>query len=260
LVSYSDLITLLFALFVVLYALSQADLKKLRAVREGFNRALSGSSSRTEEASGGDASQSSTRPKVPGVAGADQVAPDTELHEIRRLLEEAMEFDASVEGSGVQTVSGNSTELRWVIYDSYGEGEVEAPLDFWPLLRRVADILARYPDRAIRWEGHAGVEESAEDSRRTWQLSLNRALWMKDFVQKRWRDLDREERNRVDTSAAKTSGRSVLERAPTEVAAFGSTRPLRTKSAKSSTIRWLTRRVELVILPRCRDQTRCGNS
>jgi outer membrane protein OmpA-like peptidoglycan-associated protein len=50
--------------------------------------------------------------------------------------------------------------------------------DYWPLLRRVARVLARFPERRIRWEGHADPAEAGDDTRALALASMERAEWM----------------------------------------------------------------------------------
>jgi chemotaxis protein MotB len=240
LVSYADLITLLFAFFVVLYSISQSDIKKFREVSEAMKRAFSAGSATPQSLKRGATPESFGASEAPGNPGifmptaAGQPSPaDPEMDQIRRLLEEVAELDASV--SKVELTS--SGEIRWVILDSYPERGTRAAEDYLPLLRRVARVLARFPERRIRWEGHAdpgeaGAMPSAEGSRALALASMERAEWMDQFMTQEWKSL----------------GGAALRRSSAEIAGFAASRPLRLESSRWSQAR--NRRVELVILPR----------
>lgn len=234
LVSYADLITLLFAFFVVLYAISQADMKKFREISESMRRAFAAKSG-TERAlkpteanpSGAPSSQHLSGGLLPASNQAIDRA-DPELDQIRRLLEEVAEFDSSV-SKVEQTPVG---EIRWVILDSYPERTTKVAEDYWPLLRRVARVLARFPERPIRWEGHADADEAGDNSRVAAIASLDRAVWVDQFMRQEW----------------KMIGGSALRRRPAEIAGFAASRPLRFEATRWARAR--NRRVELVILNR----------
>lgn len=239
LVSYADLITLLFAFFVVLYSISQSDIKKFREVSDAMRRAFSAGATTPQSLNRG-APNSFGNPATPGNPGifmptaTGQASPeDPEMDQIRHLLEEVAELDTSV--ARVELTS--SGEIRWVILDSYPERGTRAAEDFLPLLRRVARVLARFPERRVRWEGHAdageaGVEPSTEDLRTLALASMERAEWMDQFMRQEW----------------KTMGGTALRRRSAEIAGFAASRPLRLEP--SSWARARNRRVELVILPR----------
>ena len=234
LVSYADLITLLFALFVVLYATSQSDLKKFKEVSESVRKAFSSAPSSVALPGSGSAGTSISPTGEPTIAGTLQpsawsgASVDSELPQILRLLEEAAELEPSVHR--VPVLDG--AEIRWIIQDSYSDGASRANEDFWPLLRRVARVLAKFPHRRIRWEGHADPAELRADSRALWQVSIDRAVWMNEFMKKEWKSM------------------GAAQRGEAELAALGSSRALTLET--SSWGRARNRRVELVILARSR--------
>lgn len=206
LVSYADFITLLFAFFVVMYAISQSDLKKFKQVSESVRRAFSGKtpagaeggSSGMESGEGafpGDSGQegSPMRFPAPGALEAGVTSqPDPEIQQIRKLLEEAIHFEESIRPAAELSVrgSGDQSLIRWVLQDSYPVRGVEVAQDYWPLLARVARVLQRFPDRPIRLEGHADAGELAasgarEGGKLEWQLGFDRAWWLSQFFDSR---------------------------------------------------------------------------
>lgn len=233
LVSYADLITLLFAFFVVLYAISQSDIKKFREVSEAMRRAFSANttSPKSLDRSEPDSFGAPGLPKTPSAfvpaAGQSMSNVDPELEQIRRLLEEVAELDATV--AKIEVLP--SGEIRWVVLDSYPEGASQAAEDFWPLLRRVARVLGRFPERRIRWEGHVDPGEASE-ARSLALVSMERAEWMDQFMKQEW----------------KAMGGTASRRRSAEIAGFAASRPIRFDTSRWSRAR--NRRVELVILSR----------
>ncbi|MBU6376596.1 MAG: hypothetical protein KGQ59_11410 [Bdellovibrionales bacterium] len=231
LVSYADLITLLFALFVVLYATSQSDLKKFKEVSDSMKRAFSSSKSEPLPLLGQPGSIVNPNSETGESAGVRPLSwnpsnADTELAQILRLLEEAAELEPSVHRHPVE----DSGEIRWIIQDSYPQGVSRVNEDFWPLLRRVARVLAKFPHRSIRWEGHADPAEFAQDSKARWRVSVERVEWIQEFMSREWQSM------------------GAAQRKSPELAALGSSRVL--SPEESAWARARNRRVELVILPR----------
>jgi chemotaxis protein MotB len=201
LVSYADLITLLFAFFVVLFAISQADLKKFREMSEGMRRAFSGaeagpvfpgSAFPAPAAGSPEAEVERTLAPDPSLAlpgsrpRREAEVDDPELLEIRRLIEEAMEFEEAA-ARAVELETGGaggsqSPRLRWVIQDSYPIRGIEIADDFRPLLARVARVLSKYPGRKVTLEGHADLQEQAESDPRSWRLAYGRAEGVARFL------------------------------------------------------------------------------
>ncbi len=249
LVSYADFITLLFAFFVVMYAISQSDLKKFKQVSESVRKAFSGKSDASSQGSGAGVGEGA----FPGESG-EEVAPlrfpapgvpdagvatqsDPEIQEIRKLLDEAIHFEESIRPAGELSVrgSGDQALIRWVLQDSYPVRGIEVAQDYWPLLSRVARVLARFPERPLRLEGHADWGEvqgglGRSGSKLEWQLGFDRAWWLSEFFESRG----------VDPSRI-------------EVASRGARLSLAGARSSGEASRWSrarNRRVELLVLPR----------
>ncbi len=241
-VSYADLVTLLFAFFVVMFAISQTDLKKFREIQRGLRQAISGqdlatamSSPQTPASKPKADPFAASAPGAPlsgGVRGAQVAASAgssagsraSVLSELRSLLDEAALGEQSIQRSR----SERADEVRWVVVDSYAPGSEKVPEDFWPLLRKVARVLARFPDLKLRWEGHVDAGEVQGAESLSWQLSADRALWLERFMQSQW--------ERLDSVRAHSS----------EVAALGSSLPVTRETSRIA--RSQNRRVELVVV------------
>lgn len=198
LVSYADFITLLFAFFVIMYAISQADVVKFKKVSASIKEAFESSgplgSIELKGTSGGTAVTPFDPPVVPGgrivdlPAGKTNVAMDAdpELQLAREQLEEsiALELGSSHLSEALQTRFENrGLVLTLATQDLFAPGSSQVREDFQPLLDRVAKVVAR-GKRQVRIEGHADVLESKGGG--GWELSVARAtsvakLWMQRF-------------------------------------------------------------------------------
>ena len=187
--SYAALFTLLFALFVILYATSQADLTKLKQVSEGMKTAFSGEGSSVP--STGDGS------KLTPVPGELRSLKDNLEAEISAIVA----AQANVPPSDIFEfeLDSNGVDVRVLAKNFFKPGESEVNPDLRPLLDRIAKIILE-AHRSVRIEGHADEEDSrilaaqsaagtsAPISRfkNTWELSAARAAWVAQYWMKRF--------------------------------------------------------------------------
>ncbi len=190
LVSYADLITLLFALFVVMYAMSRADAVRFRQVAEGLRRAFaegvlpqqSQSQAPTQPSSGSEASaqgegSAQRGARASGTASAQDAAQAA-------LRDRLLSITSSVlgEAGAVQGVQGEEVPdgflLKLGIRGMYAPGRAEPDPDLVPLVDRLGEEL-RDSGAEIRLEGHTDAEDGAGPG---WSLGAQRAAW----VAERW--------------------------------------------------------------------------
>jgi chemotaxis protein MotB len=163
LLSYAGLFTLLFALFVVLYAQSKADVEKLKKAPQG-----------KVETSGQNLAQA------------------------RDAIQESLKPEAGVTDVGEKIQFGEDDRgliVRLAARDFFEAGAVEARADLRPLLDRIAKVLVEIPN-PIRVEGHTDLEEESLNSAQSgsslpsalggWELSAGRAAWIVKYWIKRW--------------------------------------------------------------------------
>jgi chemotaxis protein MotB len=186
LVSYADLVTLLFALFVILYAESKADMDKLRKVQEGMREAFDGIVSTEVHSTGNSATGSPAKGAGPETEnGAAQSTPDP-FTQMKGAIQETLKAEAGVSDvSDKVEVSEDDRGLvvRLAARDFFDDGVVEARADLRPLLDRIAKVLAPIPN-SIRVEGFTDIEE--ENQMGGWELSSARAAWVVKYWVKRW--------------------------------------------------------------------------
>jgi len=176
LVSYADFITLLFAFFVVMYAISQVNEGKYRVLSESLNAAFT---------------QVQIAPPVRGKAGPEVLppvipapeppetgarpAPEVSTNDIvsKELLEALSPMVAQGLAKVQQTERGISVDISASALFDTGQAYLQPAAV--PALRAAARVLAKLPNR-IQVEGHTdNVPISTVAFPSNWELSSARA-------------------------------------------------------------------------------------
>lgn len=196
LVSYADFITLLFAFFVIMYAISQSDVAKFKkvsaSIRAAFSAAgpvgmidLSGNA-------GGNTANFFESQDIPGgrvmnlPAGKTHTAadPDPELQEMKELLEETISLELGVSDLSDKFKTyfdSRGLVVRLAANDFFDSGSPEVRQDLRPILDRIGRVMAR-TDRLVRIEGHTDPGEANTQGYATdWELSAARAAWVAKY-------------------------------------------------------------------------------
>lgn len=174
LVPYADILTLLLALFIVLFASSTVDEKKLEQMSEVFNGMFSSGTSFFDN----------TAPvEVEGEA-SEIVSPQTtnysedqeSLEEIQSRVEDFIainelenQFDTSMTDEG----------LLITIRDSvlFNPGEASIKAEYLSIAQELSDVLVLDPPRNIVVTGHTdNVPMNTPEFRSNWELSVMRAV------------------------------------------------------------------------------------
>jgi chemotaxis protein MotB len=183
LVSYADFVTLIFGLFVVLYAFARADQKKQMQVSAAIDTAfhsLGIFSDLTRRPSGGTSTAAGiNEPGLPLniVMGENLASPaqvKNDLDKIRRELDQALASQVASHSVSVQMGhDGLVISLREAGFFSSGSA-IPKP-ETLPTLRQIAQSLGRTP-YDLRIEGHTDnvpIHTAEFDS--NWELSSARA-------------------------------------------------------------------------------------
>jgi chemotaxis protein MotB len=182
LVSYADFITLLFAFFVVMFAVSQVDTKKLGRFTESFENAIGIIST---PAGAGILPGEGELPEANGQRGGRGASKgeEDELAALHKSLASKAGFGGGL--AGVKIVRrGNELVLRMdaqVLFDSGADSLREPAL---PLLNAIADEL-RTRNVNLRVEGHTdSIPITNGRYRSNWDLSAARAASVVDDLAK----------------------------------------------------------------------------
>lgn len=185
LLPYSDMLTLLLALFIVMFAMGQTDKAKLRAMAQQFNIIFAGGSTIMQEEGNSLAPMESSEAKEgvdDGVrlAGESQKEEDT-MTQIKKQLEQ----EISDEGySDKVKVELNSEGLGIAIQDVvlFNSGDAEIIKDMSPLLSNISKMLSGL-DNKIKVAGYTdNVPISNGKYRSNWDLSAMRAINVMNFI------------------------------------------------------------------------------
>jgi len=201
LVSYADFITLLFAFFVIMYAISQADVSKFKAVSASIKSAFepAGPTSMISGASTGGGTTANPFETIENQSGRvinmpqgktnTASDPDPDLQNMKEALEETISLElGSTDISDKVQMNYDSQGLvvRLAAKDFYDTGDTQVRLDMQPILDRIGRVLQQ-TKRLIRIEGHTDVSEANSEVYPTdWELSAARAAWAVRYFVKRF--------------------------------------------------------------------------
>lgn len=176
LIPYADMLTLLLALFIVMFAMSQVDKEKLQRVSEQFNIIFNGGSGILEK--------ELTRVTPADTASAtmtNSAIEDSKMNEIKKQLEQEI---AKKGYADKVKVSINREGLEVSIQDVvlFNSGEAQILNEVSPLLVKIAEMLKSLPN-AIKVEGHTdNVPIHTGKFRSNWDLSAMRAINVMHFM------------------------------------------------------------------------------
>lgn len=188
LLPYSDLMTLLVALFLVMYAMSATDAKKFEEMSQAFDSALNGGNGILDLSSGTPTNSRLDQGK--GEKLDDVVADNTGESEIARLRQQEQEdletlkqqFDQYIEDNGLTDLLNtklNQSQLMITISDNalFASGEAEVKDDSRQLAKSISSMLQQFPDYNVLVQGHTdNIPISNSSYSSNWDLSVDRAL------------------------------------------------------------------------------------
>src|SRR5580704_9226842 len=196
LVSYADFITLLFAFFVVMFASTQADKNKTKAVSESVREALEHGqfSAAISTVLGRGKHENSRMPVNPDRVKESEnlppVAPPPSMHpaDLKKSLETlASGLDLELKKGQLQlTLEGRGLviSMREAAFFKSGDDAV-APASF-PIIAKIAQVIRPLP-QSLRIEGHTdSVPIHNSRFRNNWELSSARAIAMLELLSQRF--------------------------------------------------------------------------
>lgn len=166
LIPYADLLTLLLALFIVLFASSTVDTKKFNAMRHSFNQALTGGTGILEK----DAPE--IAPVAPNSTGKlnegiEQLKIQIDQHVKDKHLAKEVETKLT---TGYLIISIRD----YALFDS---GSAVVKNEARETLYSISNMLVEYPNFEVLVSGHTDdVPISTSEFESNWDLSADRAL------------------------------------------------------------------------------------
>ena len=178
LVSYADFITLLFAFFVVMFASSQVDKKKIAVMAATFDSYVNGA--KPNRPAGGKGGATTPGPPADGaVAGVGNIAAQAltmaQLAPTSEQLEDVLKTEIL---AGKVELSLQARGLVLSLKESafFAPGQDAISPEARPIFGKVADALRRVPGQ-IRLEGH--TDNTPIHNRKfpsNWHLSIARSI------------------------------------------------------------------------------------
>lgn len=190
LVSYADFITLLFAFFVVMFASSQADKGRAKAVQDSVRGALEsgGFTAAVREILGGtvdDKGKGNAMMRGPGGSQTnDRASPDPNVAELLPSLNYlSKELHEEIRGGQVQLSlqpRGLTVSLRQATFFPSGEDSIDPAT--YTSIDKIAAIVRELPN-PVRLEGHTdSVPIRGGRFRSNWELSAARGIAMLELL------------------------------------------------------------------------------
>ena len=234
LVSYADFITLLFATFVILYALSQLDLAKFKDLKDSLKKAFAKSPTVLEGdagvlnqggenilESGGYTNEQNMVPAI-----LDEIAAQEEEKNYE-LTQEQLKLEKIDELKGVKTrVTERGLVINMVGSIFFQSSASELRPESLEVIKQIGAIIKeKFPYNLIRVEGHSDNQPMTSSVYPSnWELSAARAASIVRYF-------------------TKTGG---MEKDRFVVVGYGDTRPVATNGTEAG--RNANRRVEIIIL------------
>jgi chemotaxis protein MotB len=192
LIPYADLLTLLLALFIVLYAMSSVDSKKFEDMSKAFNVAFSTGVGVL------DSTTVVTTGQQMDNANKNNRRPDdsTKQEDLKALMQKEQEdleklkrqIDKYIQTNGLTTqleTKLNQSQLTITISDNalFPSGSAKVKPEARALALAIANILQQYPRYEVVVAGHTDNEPiSTAEFQSNWDLSSSRAIRFMDVL------------------------------------------------------------------------------
>lgn len=187
LLPYADILTLLLALFIVLFASSEVDLKKFEAISDSFNTELQGGTGVLEQQAAvkmsGEISQLAELDDASGTdseeKSTEELAREQDFAELGELQEK---FEIYIEEKGLSlrlqtqlTGKGLLLTIREGVL--YEPGSAELTEEAKTMTNEISQLLVTDLPRFVYIEGHTdNVPVQSEEFPSNWELSAVRAI------------------------------------------------------------------------------------
>lgn len=177
LLPYSDMLTLLLALFIVMFAMSKVDTAKFKQMSQQFNIIFQGGSGMLQGTNGSavQLTASSSTAEMNGLVEQDKMTG------IKASLEQEIKKDGYADKVKVNV---NGEGLNITIQDTvlFNTGDAEILSEFNPVLLKISNMIKNL-DNEIRVSGHTdNVPIKNYKFRSNWDLSYMRASNVMNFL------------------------------------------------------------------------------
>jgi chemotaxis protein MotB len=212
LIPYSDLLTLLLALFIILFAASQVDSKKYEQIMHSLSSAFTGGTGMFEVSSAVPLQRTpfdDSKKKVDETL-KQQEQLQKESHDMQELK---IKLDQFIQNNGLSTqleTTINSDMLKITIRDQvvFDSGSAVVKPEAQKLAVAITNMLAEYPTYEVEVAGYTdNIPINSAEFESNWDLSARRSLnFMKYLIQEpsvdqsRFRSTGYGEHHSIDTN------------------------------------------------------------
>ena len=180
LLPYSDMLTLLLALFIVMFAMGQTDNQKMQAMAKQFNIIFAGGTGVMTS----DGNSVIPMEQVGGSEGngtTTAAGEQDKMTEIKKMIEQEIGKEGYSDKVKVE-LNGEGLEISIQDTVLFNSGEAEVLKNLSPLLLKISNMLKGL-DNEIRVVGHTdNVPISNGKFRSNWDLSATRAINVMSFM------------------------------------------------------------------------------
>ncbi|WP_240033986.1 flagellar motor protein MotB [Planococcus salinus] len=180
LIPYADILTLLLALFIVLFASSKIDAQKFEQISQSFDGALNGGSGVLEhEASVEQYGDIVQFPSPAEVEEAEEMTLEEDYEALGQLEEKITGFiEEKGLSSKIQTeMTGKGLVLKITEGVLYASGSADITEGSRAVAKEISNLLVTDPPRKVFIEGHTdNVPATSAEFPSNWELSSARAI------------------------------------------------------------------------------------
>lgn len=182
LVSYSDFITLLMVLFVVLYSMGQVDVKKYKQLAASLKATFEGGAAVKvvdAQINSGGGTTTNGQPNPIVIPGIPEKPPASE--EVAGQLQQLLQMNNLSSEVSVQTnIEGVLISLSEKLLFTQGTAQLQD--DAYPVLDTIIDML-KQSDNKVRIVGHTDDTQPKDPKyANNWELSLGRAMVIASYM------------------------------------------------------------------------------
>ncbi|MFZ5644227.1 MAG: flagellar motor protein MotB [Bacillota bacterium] len=163
LIPYADLLTLLLALFIVLFASSTIDVKKYDAMRHALNQAINGGTGILEK-------------EAPSIDLSTNGKEVSELELLKKQIDKYIE-DKNIKNELKTTIKNDSLIITISDYALFDSGSAVIKAESRETISNISNMLIEYPNFDVLVSGHTdNVPINTKEFESNWDLSAERAL------------------------------------------------------------------------------------
>ncbi|AQR97902.1 flagellar motor protein MotB [Clostridium saccharoperbutylacetonicum] len=178
LLPYSDMLTLLLALFIVMFAMGKTDSAKLKAMSKSFNIIFAG---------GQGVMQSDGNSMIPmentseGSGKSDAEVEQDKMTEIKKMIEQEIGKEGYADKIKVE-LNGDGLDITIQDVVLFNSGQADVHQNVAPLMSKISSMLHGL-DNQIKVVGHTdNVPISNSRYRSNWELSAERAVNVRELM------------------------------------------------------------------------------